>query len=190
MGMLRLFAAVPMSTEVTKNLSAPIALCRAQAQGIKWVEPAGMHITLRFFGDTPEERVSQLARVLVEAVEGIAPFEITAKGIGAFPSPSRPRVVWAGIGCGSDELCALAARVKAATEGAGFGEPDGARFSPHVTLGRVRRDANDVTIPPALFTERERVWGTVAVGSVVLYSSTLRPAGPVYRQVALAPLRP
>lgn len=192
MGMLRLFAAVPLSVEVVRNLRAVLPLARAQAPGIKWVDPDNTHITVKFFGDTPEERVPHLERLLAEAAAELAQFDIAVKGIGAFPSASRPRVVWAGIAQGRDELCRLAELVHAATAGAGFGGPDdGGRFSPHVTLGRVRRDVvGEVAIPPTLAAEGGREWGSVMVGSVALYSSLLRPVGPVYRQLAQAPLRP
>lgn len=190
MGMLRLFAAVPLPADLTAKLSAPLALARAQAPGIKWIDPAGMHITLKFFGDTPEERVGRLIQLLAEAASGVAPFEITVKGIGAFPAASRPRVVWAGVAGGSRELSTLAARVHIATEEEGFGEPGGAGFLPHITIGRVRRDVRDAAIPPAFATESEREWGKAAVSVIILYSSLLKPAGPVYRQLAQAPLRP
>lgn len=137
----RLFVAVPVSDGVRAAVGelmervagAPIAE-RAYGQP-RWVRVEGLHVTLRFLGATPDDRQPALAAALREAAAGVTPFEIALGGGGAFPNPSRPRVLWIGIQSGAEELADLARRVSDLLRPLGW-PPEDRPFSGHLTLAR------------------------------------------------------
>jgi RNA 2',3'-cyclic 3'-phosphodiesterase len=146
------------------------------------------HLTLLFLGETAPTTADDLERALAPALAHVPSFEFVLEGVGAFPSPARPRVVWRGVGRGTDALGALA-RVVRETVASVTGTSDPSPFVPHVTLFRVRssRDreraarmlAEGAPSPPPT---------TVPVRSVDLVESTLRPAGAQHRTRARFPL--
>jgi 2'-5' RNA ligase len=147
------------------------------------------HLTLLFLGEIPKERVGPIREALTPVGDNIAPFDATLEGVGAFPSPDRPRVVWVGVTEGSTELTRLAGRVREAL--AGEGEPSRREgFAAHLTLFRVRsasdhRRAVELlggTVPPPA-PRRFRVH------EFVLKESELSPRGATHRTVAAFPLR-
>ena len=118
---------------------------------------------------------------------GVARFDLDIKGLGAFPSLARPRVIWAGVGEGGGALAALAGRVAGGL--ARVGVPLEERpFSPHVTLARIRepRRAPDLAVMLAAGAGRE--FGTVTIERVCLMRSDLSPRGARYTEVTAAPL--
>ncbi|HXY12663.1 MAG TPA: RNA 2',3'-cyclic phosphodiesterase [Thermoplasmata archaeon] len=151
--------------------------------------PAPEHLTLLFLGEIPRERVGPIAEALGPVGEKVAPFDATLEGVGAFPSPDRPRVVWVGMTEGAAEMTRLASRVREALEGEG--EPDRrGTFSPHLTLFRVRSGTDHRKAV-------ELLRGTVPspqprrfhVGEFVLKESDLSSRGATHRTVASFPLR-
>ena len=148
------------------------------------------HITLAFLGDVPNRDLNELCLAVAAAVEPFGRFELTVEGLGAFPSPARPRVVWAGITAADPEplLTLREAVVRAATE-SGY-RPDDPRFHPHVTLGRIKSDRRR----PCDLTEligrvQPRSIGSFPVVEVVTYASTLEPGGPTYAPLNRARLK-
>ena len=105
---------------------------------VRWVTTQQAHLTLAFLGDVPREVLPEVLARVEEVAAGTRPFELDYRGVGAFPGPARPRVLWAGVGAGRDEVTAVAAEVRRTLEPLGVGG-DGAPFRPHLTLGRVRR---------------------------------------------------
>ncbi len=149
---------------------------------------APTHLTLRFLGEVPPGRLDAIVAAIDEAVTATPPFDLTLDGVGAFPSSDRPRVVWVGAAEGGPATVALADRVAAALEGAGFPrERD--PFVPHVTLFRVRSPA-DRQRALALLSGEEPPPPTrsVTVREVFLKESTLTPRGAVHRTVRAFPL--
>jgi 2'-5' RNA ligase len=151
--------------------------------------PAPEHLTLLFLGEIPRERVGPVVEALTPLGAAVAPFDAVLEGVGAFPSPERPRVVWVGVTEGASELTRLASRVRELL--AGEGEPDRREtFAPHLTLFRVRSATDHQravelltgTIPPPA-PRRFRV------SEFVLKESELSPRGATHRTVAAFPLR-
>ena len=111
------------------------------------------------------------------------PFEARICGLGAFPSAGRPRVVWAGVTDGASEMIEFARRVDVAL--AALGLPRDERpFSPHVTLGRVRRPGRNPVLTDALESASAREFGRVRVSSAALIRSELGPRGARYTELA------
>ncbi|HLN50628.1 MAG TPA: RNA 2',3'-cyclic phosphodiesterase [Thermoplasmata archaeon] len=145
------------------------------------------HLTLQFLGEVPPESAPRIAERLRPVGRGIGPFDIRLEGIGAFPSPSDPRVVWVGVTSGRAELMELARRVHSALEGTVQARRE--EFVPHLTWFRVRsptdrRRAFDVLRDPGSPPPPR----SVRVSEFVLKESVLGPGGAVHRTVEAFPL--
>jgi len=165
--------------ELQKDLRA-----RAQQAGLKvgWVPPTGMHVTLKFLAEIPEESVWAVRDVLRDRLVRRAGFTARVGGAGAFPSRERPRVLWLGVDGPSDELVRLAGDVESWLEELGFAREKRA-FHPHLTLGRVKAGTADV------LGGLETVdFGECSVTEVVLYQSVLKRQGAEYSPLARIPL--
>lgn len=177
----RLFIAIDITPEVARELGSCRRSPGAALAGIRWVHAEALHVTLCFLGDTSMERLDVLAGAITMALAGQSPVACEVRGLGVFPGVRRPAVLWAGMSLGGERLTALADRLREAVRDQGF-SVDAKPFSPHVTLGRFRRDAR---VPPQAVEDVLRRWeatgfGRLTVDRVVLYASTLTPAGPVY----------
>ncbi len=158
---------------------------------VRWVRPEGIHLTLKFLGDVPALRRETLQKALQEAVQGHAAFELTAGGLGCFPSAKRPRVLWIGLQDEAERLLKLRDAVEVHIAPLGYPTED-RPFHPHLTLGRVKRGAkrNVVKQVGALVTSAatpDRY--TLPVDGVSLIRSELKPTGAEYTQLFHAPLR-
>jgi len=101
----------------------------------RWVRVDGLHLTLRFLGATPDVRQPALAAAIEAAIRGVAPFRVVLSGGGAFPNPTRPRVLWIGIVEGVKALASLAGQLNGLLRPLGW-PPEGRPFAPHLTLAR------------------------------------------------------
>ncbi|HUS79139.1 MAG TPA: RNA 2',3'-cyclic phosphodiesterase [Patescibacteria group bacterium] len=144
---------------------------------IKSVEGENMHLTLKFLGDV-EEVLLEEVKEFVTRVE-FQPFEMELRGIGAFPNLRRPRVVWAGVSRGVSEMEAVFNDLEAGLSKLGF-RREGRRFSPHLTLARVRSGRNRERLAEAIGEAEEVEFGAFEVAHVKLKSSVLTPRGPIY----------
>lgn len=160
---------------------------RATGADLKLVPPENLHVTLKFLGDTPEERVPEILEALERAAAPAAPGRLELRGAGAFPKPAAPRVVWVGVGDGADTLTGVAERLEDALEPLGF--PRERRdFHPHVTVARTRGPRNQAALTDAVRRHEGEGFGEAPLERVVLMRSTLRPQGPRYDVVDAAPL--
>ena len=154
---------------------------------VAWVAPENFHITLKFLGGVDDGRVPPLVEALREAVQGHRPFALDIAGLGAFPSATRPRVLWAGVAGGLDPLSALAEGVEQVMASHGFSREERG-FSPHVTLGRVREPRRAPALTEALEARATRPLGRVAIEAIALMRSDLSPRGARYSALASLPL--
>ncbi len=187
---LRLFVAVELGEEALRALaSLQDALRRRGLDGLRWVRPEGVHLTLKFLGETPAERVPAIQEALGEAVSGTPPHVLRLNGLGTFGSRRSPRVLWVGLEGDLEDLRRLQGRVEAALARLGFPREDRA-FSPHLTLARVRpENAAALSEPIARAIEAAPApEASIAVRDVVLMRSTLGPGGAVYDRLAAFPL--
>ncbi len=176
---IRSFIAVKIPPDSAEEMSAAQQRLRAADASVKWVDPKGLHITLKFLGSVERERLTDVWRSAEQALNGSRAFTMRFQGVGAFPTLSRPRVIWAGVAEGAEELADLAARVEAACEKHGF-ERERRPFRGHVTLGRVRRPARNAALEAALAAQAEAKLGEARVDRTLLMKSELTRAGAVY----------
>ncbi len=150
---------------------------------VRWVRSENVHLTLKFLGGIQEEVLGDLCAALEETCAGHAPFDVGLAGLGAFPSAQRARILWTGVGAGFDRLRALAADLEATLAPLGF-EREERPYTPHLTLGRVRRRPASFDALPTV-TEDLRF----QVRRVELAESTLTPEGAVYRIIGAFALK-
>jgi 2'-5' RNA ligase len=183
---LRLFIAVNVPPDVRSRLHADTAALRASAHGVTWVRQEHLHITMKFLGERADDEVPAIEAALHEATAAVSAFPLRLRGIGAFPSLDRPRVVWLGAE-GTTPLPALASQIDVACGRLGIPREE-RRFTTHLTLGRVKRE---LTGDRASFIAEARRLDTtyqVPVESVELMLSELSRTGPRYTMLARATL--
>ena len=187
---MRCFIAIDLSAGVRDALARLLASLRdaAPRADVRWVDAAQLHLTLKFLGGVPDDRVPAISRALAEAVAGVGAVALSAGGVGAFPSLRRPRVLWAGTTGGAAELAALAATVDRVAVAHGF-PPEARPFRGHLTLGRVRSDRGGAALAKALAAAGAPDLGAWTASEVVLYESRLRPTGALYVPISRHALR-
>ena len=179
--MIRLFIALALPEG---HCQALMRLCSG-VRDARWVPVENLHLTLRFIGEVEEPRLADIAGALTRVKAD--PFSLTLSGVGHFQNGRRIRSVWAGIEP-SEALNQLQSRVEAALRPADV-PPDGRRFTPHVTLGRLKSESAPQVggwiEANALFRAEAFV-----VDHFVLYDSFLSHTGALYSPVAEFPLVP
>ncbi len=189
---VRTFVAINLSSEMKERLMDVQQRLRRSAppETVRWVRPQGIHLTLKFLGEVPASQIPQITAALREACRVHTPFTFTVGGVGCFPNPRSPRVVWVGVEEESGALVALQKSVEKAMTQLGF--PRESRpFHPHLTLGRTRkglRNTDRRRLGDAIATAGVGLLGEVSVDAVYLMRSDLRPSGAVYTALAEARL--
>jgi 2'-5' RNA ligase len=175
---MRSFVAVDIGDAERKAVAELQRGLKHRAEGVRWVRPDRMHLTLAFLGEVSEDFIESARPKLAEAVQGVPAFDARLGGVGAFSSPRKARVVWVGMSEGRDELCSLQKRVVAGLKQVGF-QPEQRPFSPHLTLGRLRVPADVSQI-----CGQECRGRGFRVDRVILFQSVLKPEGPEYFRLA------
>lgn len=191
MNEFRAFIAIELPPAAHAELARVIAQLRTgHERSVKWVDPEIIHLTLKFLGNTPNEKASAITEAVRQAARTVAPFSLEMTGLGAFPNAGAPRVIWAGVGGDLATLRTLQKQIDQALIPLGFA-PEARDFSPHLTLGRVRdgvppRDRADLRKRLGSIGLPERMG--IPVTHVCLMKSTLTPKGPLYDRVSVIPL--
>jgi RNA 2',3'-cyclic 3'-phosphodiesterase len=178
--MVRLFTAVPLPDTVRQQLM----LANGGVPGARWSEPHNMHITLRFIGEVDRGLAEDCALAL-ESV-AVSPFRLTICGVGQFGAGKRARVLWAGVEK-SAALGHLHDKIESALVRTGL-EPEPRKFSPHVTLARLR-DSPKERLVGYLQAHAALQVGPFPVDRFILYSSWPGKEAPAYREEAVYALQ-
>jgi 2'-5' RNA ligase len=180
---IRSFIAIELPEEAKKGLARlRKELERDEHKFVKWVDPGGIHLTLKFLGNIPSKRVTEITEAMGKAVQGISPFRLEISGLGAFPSLKQARVLWVGIGGELDQLSTLQQNIDSVLAALGFAREE-RPFVPHLTLARIREGAS----PPERRSFGELVGSSVfedkypvEVEAIKLMRSQLTPTGAHY----------
>ncbi len=186
---MRLFVAVEIEdpttlTNIIKFRDSVLAC--SDSRGFKGVEDENIHITIRFIGEVPDPYVKDVSKCL-ERAASIPRFSIRVKGVGAFPSLSRPRVIWVGISEGANFLKKLRDMLEPCLRS--YAKPDHAEFRPHITVARVKGRFDRACLAEVMRTYEDFEFGLFTVTKVVLKRSILRPQGPLYIDVESVDLK-
>jgi 2'-5' RNA ligase len=175
---MRLFAAVPIPDPARGQILKLLAHLRGCEWPVRWVHDEGLHLTLKFFGEVAPERLDVIIEAIRFAADGAGRVPLKLGRLGAFPTRSRPRILWVGIEP-HPSLELLQDRIERGCEAIGF-PPEGTPFHPHVTLGRVREGQR---LPARSLDEQSGRFEPVpfVVHELVLYESVLTTGGPRYQ---------
>ncbi|MXV62882.1 RNA 2',3'-cyclic phosphodiesterase [Natronorubrum sp. JWXQ-INN-674] len=179
---MRLF----VSVDLPDDLAEPVADLQDEfrdAGGLNFTDPRQAHVTLKFLGEVPEDRVPDLERELAAAVEdaSVDPFPVRYGGLGVFPSLEYISVIWFGTETGGDGLTRLHEAVEERTTAMGFEEAEH-EFTPHVTLARMEHAGGKEHVQEVV-RERDPTLGEMTVEEIHLTESVRTDAGPLYSTV-------
>jgi len=192
MEQVRSFIAIELTEELKQGLTQLEAQLKLSKQPwVKWGDPYSIHLTLKFLGGIATDRINEITRALEEAVQGIPPFHLEAKGLGVFPNLRRVQVAWVGISGEVDKLSQLQKNLESNLARLGFA-PETRSFTPHLTLARLRDRAS--------LDERQRFGQliaatkfeatyTIQVDAISLMKSQLTREGAIYSRISSINLR-
>src|SRR5512142_563418 len=192
MGLLRAFLASELSPGLQDTIHTATADLRQMLRGdlIRWVPTHNVHLTLKFLGDVSPSSVDLIKQMMLAEAAQFPAFEAQVEGLGCYPNPRRPRVLWVGLKAPA-ELASLQRAIEAAAARLGY-ESEERDFSPHLTIGRVRQNASSSNlhkIRTALEGCQVGLLGSARVDALHLFKSELRPEGSIYTRLFSAPLR-
>lgn len=185
---MRAFIGIDLPEAVRESLGALQRELAESHADVKWVEPANLHITLKFLGEISEEQRREVEALLKRLAAQTPRFLVSLEGVGAFPSIRAPRVVWVGISQGSNAVTGLAESIERESAALGF-QREEREFAPHLTLGRVRSGRQRRELTQRLETLTWTPLPAWSASTVTLYQSVLSAAGPRYSVLAEVPLR-
>ncbi len=180
---LRLFAALELDEDARRRL-AKVAADLRRIPGVRWTKPESLHLTLRFFGEYPEERLPELTTALEQVETPGSAIPVELERLSFLPGEHEPRIFVA-VGQTPEPLARLQVGIEQAARSLGF-EPERRGFLTHVTLGRVR-DPRQGRKLVAAASEYEADLGAFVADHWTLYGSQLTPEGPIYSVLALWP---
>jgi 2'-5' RNA ligase len=174
---MRLFAAVPIAEPARGEIAKLLARLREPGWPLRLVHDHGLHLTMKFFGEVPPDRLEVIEEAVRAAVPGTGALPLQLAEVGAFPSFHRPRIIWVGLSA-PPQLELLQDRLERRAEAIGF-PPEGTPFRPHVTLARVREGQR---LPAGSLQGLASQYQPVAflASELVLYESVLGRGGPRY----------
>lgn len=195
--MIRAFLAVELSEDlqsrlakVEQDLKQRLAHDVPKTVRLSWVQPALIHLTIKFLGEMDDAAVEPMRVGLTQTMQGHRTVQIPLERLGVFPRPQQPRVLWVGPSVGWEQgdearrLAELHRVVEECCQSFGFA-PEGRLLTPHLTLARIKegeREFGQVLAQSGVMEHPIGV-GTIPIASVVLIKSDLRPTGPVYTKL-------
>jgi len=185
--MIRTFIAIDLPEAVKKDLETLQRSLMASTKGIRWVDPKGVHLTLKFLGDVELKRISKIESVIANVSTQHKPFKLIPQGCGVFPSWKAIRVVWIGLKGDLEPLKILYTTLEENLEKLGFPKEE-RRFTPHLTIGRAKNISRDEKLAQALSKFATFKSSPFTVEEIVLFKSTLTPSGAIYQKLSAAKL--
>lgn len=188
MARIRTFLSVDVGAKVRSRILDLQASLGKTLSSMKWVDEASLHVTLLFLGEVNELDLVPICRIAKEVGKKLPPFTMEVGGVGCFPNPRRPKVLWVGITDGADHLHRLHESLEAPLMESGCYRREERAYTPHLTLGRV--SGEDESADWGMILRENESWrvGPIAVGDIFVMSSELRRDGPVYSTIGHAPL--
>ncbi|MGC9976861.1 MAG: RNA 2',3'-cyclic phosphodiesterase [Syntrophales bacterium] len=184
---IRSFLAIDPPQEIFNEIIKIQERLRKTLQGdIRWLRPEGIHLTLKFFGYIHDSDVANISNVVKNSVANMKALLLNMRSLGAFPTVTRPRVLWLGIDGDTDAVINLQMRIDATLENCGFKKED-RPFKPHLTLARVKEPKGLIGLAEALKKNEDYDAGSFYVRGLTLFKSDLKPTGAVYTKLSYFP---
>jgi len=191
MEQIRSFIAIELPEELKRELGRLQTGLKADKPRIRWVNPEGMHLTLKFLGNVPAAKIDAITQVMTESAARVSPFRLEVGHLGAFPNMKHVQVVWVGLGGELDRIRQLHKYLEAGLSRLGF-VAEKRPFSPHLTLARVGNEASPEErqrfgeLIAATGFETDKV---ITVNGIVLMRSQLTSRGAIYSKISSAELK-
>lgn len=184
---IRTFISINLDESLKKEINNLLMDIKKHDLAVKWVPPENLHITLKFLGHIPEDKIEKVKERLSDLTSRFNPFILRFRGIGFFPDRKRPRVIWVDIS-DTDTLRDLQEMIEERLTEIGF-EREDRGFSPHLTIGRIKSLGDRERLTGLIDTIKDREFGSIKVDRVSLMRSDLRPGGAKYSVIAEFPLK-
>lgn len=179
---IRSFIAIEIPRELQLKLGDLQRELKQAEADIKWVDPEGIHLTLKFLGSVNQEVLEKIVRVLPPLTSEVEPFSLRIQGLGCFPSNRNPRVLWVGLQQGVEEVSRLQKEIEKRIEEM-MPSSDERTFKPHLTIGRVRSPRRMGPLSRIIELQQGVEIGTFTASEVHLIKSDLRPSGAIYSKL-------
>jgi len=192
MEQVRSFIAIELPEELKVGLDQLQTQLRLGGQPwVKWVNPNGIHLTLKFLGSVAVDRINEITGAMEEAALGMSPFNLEVRELGAFPNLRRVQVVWVGIDGEVDKLTQLQQSIESNLAPLGFAI-EARPFTPHLTLARLRNRASPderQEFGQLIANTKLEVTYTIKVDAIILMKSQLTRKGAIYSQISSVGLK-
>lgn len=183
---IRTFICLEIPASIKERIAALQNSLRGIDAQVSWVKPENIHLTIRFLGDVPTERIDSVREAAGRAALLVNSFEIEVGGAGCFPSKKNPRVLWIGLASITEPLKQLRRAVEDELAREGFAREERG-FSPHLTIGRLRAPRNAAKIAEELIIAG--LEGEIfRAEEVIVMRSDLSPGGSIYTTLAVIKL--
>jgi 2'-5' RNA ligase len=184
---IRAFLAIDPPEDIFSEIIKIQGRLKKAIQGdIRWARPEGIHLTLKFFGYVYESDIANISDVVKNSVAKMKALLLNVRSVGAFPSVTRPRVLWLGIDGDTDALINLQTEIDAGLQGYGFKKED-RPFRPHLTLARIKEYKGLVGLAETVKKNEAYIAGSFTVSGLTLFKSDLKPTGAIYTKLDYFP---
>jgi 2'-5' RNA ligase len=188
---IRAFVAIELPPELRQQLARLQAMLKVDYQTrTKWVNPDGIHLTLKFLGNIPVLSIDHITQVMADSAKQIAPFYLETNGFGAFPNLERMQVVWVGLGGEVDKLRQLQQLIETNLIQLGFAAEQ-RHFKPHLTLARLGKEVSPKErqcLGKLIASINFEMGDRIMVNCINLIRSQLTRGGAIYSQISSANL--
>jgi 2'-5' RNA ligase len=179
---IRCFIAVKVPQHILEEIDNYLMHLRRIASDVRWVKVHGIHVTLKFLGEIEPKLVDQVKNSLISITGVVEPFHLSVQGSGCFPNTRKPRVFWLGLQQNPEnDLFRIYKWIENKLDIHGF-EREKRKFSPHLTVGRVRKEQN---FAPLFDYIKKNPFSksSFQVNSIVFMRSILKPSGAEYELI-------
>jgi RNA 2',3'-cyclic 3'-phosphodiesterase len=183
---MRTFIAVAIDKRTRDRVADLQETLAESGAGVKWVEEKNLHLTLLFLGEVDERTVPEVCRAVAAVTAEREPFEMSIRSVGGFPNAQQPKILWVGVDEGKEELIALHDDLELPLLELGCYRREARKYTPHLTLGRVKRDEDAEALAAPLLRQGGWEGGRTGVNEVLVMSSELRYEGPEYTVMSRA----
>ena len=185
--LIRSFIAIDLPEGTRQGLSHVQEQLKRSRAGVRWVKTSNIHLTLKFLGNIHPGQVDDIAAATAQVIGAEPPLTLWAAGLGVFPSPRKPRIIWVGLGGEVERLTKIQAGLEKTLEPLGFTR-EGRGFRPHLTIGRVKDRRRLQSLIEAMSAFELPKFNSFDADEIILYKSDLRPTGAIYTKLHRMPL--
>jgi len=180
---IRTFVAIPIDKEITQQLVEVQQALSASGARVRWVAGENIHLTMKFLGDVRDEQINDVCEAAKQVAKKIEPFEFTVAGVMCIPPRGALRMIWVGLTDKTGTSEKLQSLLEDTYAQMGF-RKENRSFRPHLTLGRVKSSKNTDQLRQAVEKFANKEFGLQLADQIIVFSSQLKPDGPVYSPMA------